>query len=164
MDIIIREWDPEKDMDFFEHCQYEAYKGTVKNVDKLTEDELRKKYEKFLEDDEIYVSEPEHSVFIAEHDGKKVGLLWVCNRQPFWRFDEPLTWIYNIYVIPEYRRRGLGKMFIEKAEEFTEEERLDKIALHVIEWNKAARSLYESAGYELVHSHNESRFYEKILR
>ncbi len=163
LDLEIREWDPEEDMEFFEHCEYEAYKGTVENVDELTEYEIRKKYEDFLEDDELDVTEPEHSVFIAEDDGKKVGLLWVCHRQPFWRFDEPLTWIYNLYVVPEYRRQGLGKTFIDKAEGFTEKEGLKKIALHVIEWNTAARKLYESSGYELIHSHNESRFYEKTI-
>jgi len=66
-------------------------------------------------------------------------------------------------VKPEYRRRGLSKRFIKKTEEFTEDEGLNKIALHVVEWNKAARKLYESSGYELIHSHNESRFYEKTI-
>lgn len=35
------------------------------------------------------------------------------------------------------------------------------IGLHVIDFNEPARRLYESAGYELVATHNDSCFYEK---
>ena len=162
MDMNIREWDPVEDMGFFDHCEFESFKGTLKDIDELTEEEIKERYEDFLEENQVDMTRPDHSVFIGEVDGEKVGLLWVSHREPFWRFDEPLTWIYNLYVEPEYRRKGLGKKMLDKAEEFTREEGLDKIALHVIRWNPARR-LYENREYELIHSHNESRFYEKNI-
>ena len=53
---------------------------------------------------------------------------------------------------------------MEKIEEWTKEQKLNSIGLHVIEWNKIARRLYEKHGYKLVETHNESCFYEKILK
>jgi hypothetical protein len=48
-----------------------------------------------------------------------------------------------------------------KVEEWTIEQKLNLIALHVLDDNAFARNLYESLGYNLIVTHNESCFYEK---
>ena len=67
------------------------------------------------------------------------------------------------HVVPGFRRLGLARTLLGVAEGWARDRGLGSIALHVSVWNDAARSLYESAGYGLVHEHEESRFYEKKL-
>jgi len=87
----------------------------------------------------------------------------VADRGPFWRWGERLAWVYNLNVVPGFRRLGLARTLLGVAEGWARDRELGSIALHVSAWNDAARSLYESAGYSLVHEHEESNFYEKKL-
>jgi ribosomal protein S18 acetylase RimI-like enzyme len=66
-----------------------------------------------------------------------------------------------LHIIEEYRGMGLANRLLIKAEEWTINQGLNSIALHVINRNKAARHIYEKQGYKLVATHNESCFYEK---
>lgn len=162
MAYIMRPWNPSKDQAFFDHCQIESFKTTLSNAEDLSDEEIQQKYEEFDKNDPIDMSRPEHAVYIMEtSQGQPVGLVWICHREPFWRFTTPLTWIYNLYVIPELRRQKLATALLKMAERWTQKEALNLIGLHVLERNTAARALYESCGYTLVASHNESYFYEK---
>jgi len=160
----IRRWNRRTDQSFFDHCQLESFKTTLPHAETFTDEEIQQKYEEFDKNDPIDMSSPGHVVFIGEtSDGQPVGLIWLHRREPFWRFIEPLAWIYNLHIIPKYRRRGLANQLLEKAEAWTKEQGLNLIALHVLERNTLARALYESCGYTLASSHNESYFYEKII-
>lgn len=164
MDCKIREWDRRADIAFFKKAELEAFKGTLPNADDLTESEIRNKLKEMDENDPVDLTDPSHEVFIAEKDeAGTIGLAWIQDRDPFWRFETQLTWIFNLYVIPQFRRKGIARQLLQHIEAWTRKQRLSRIGLHVIEWNTAARKLYESLGYSLVHSHNESRFYEKVL-
>ena len=164
MTFLIRPWNPSTDQTFFDHCQLESFKTTLPNAEALSEEEIFQKYEEFDKNDPIDMSRPEHAVFIMDaSQGQSVGLVWVCHREPFWRFTTPLTWIYNLYVVPEYRRQKLATALLKIAERWTRSASLDLIGLHVLENNTSARSLYESCGYNLVATHNESCFYEKRI-
>lgn len=164
MEWKIREWNKQADMAFFKKAELEAFKGTLPNADELTETEIRNKLKEMDENDSVDLSDSSHEVFIAEaKESGAIGLVWVKNREPFWRFETQLTWIFNLYVVPQFRRRGIAQQLLQYIETWTKKQGLTRIGLHVIEWNRAARKLYESLGYNLMHSHNESRFYEKIL-
>jgi RimJ/RimL family protein N-acetyltransferase len=54
-------------------------------------------------------------------------------------------------------------LLLKATEEWTAQENLALIALHVLEQNHAARALYETSGYTLAATHKESYFYEKHL-
>ena len=162
MKFHIRAWNRRTDQVFFDYCQLESYKTTLPNADSLTAEEIQQKYEEFDKNDPVDMSSPEHAVFIGETAaGQAAGLVWVCHRSPFWRFTEPLTWIYNLHVIPRFRRQGLAKSLLNAIESWTKDEGLNLIGLHVLESNTAARKLYDSLGYSLVDTHNESYFFEK---
>ncbi len=160
----IREWNRQTDQAFFDYCQLESYKGTLPDTDSLSEEEIMRKYEEFDKNDPVDMSSPDHVVFIGEtSEGQPAGLVWVCHREPFWRFKESLTWIYNLHVVHRFRRQGLAKLLLETIEEWTRSESLKLIGLHVVESNTAARALYDSCGYRLATTHNESCFYEKSI-
>ncbi len=55
--------------------------------------------------------------------------------------------IVNIAVVPEFRRRGLGREMIERLFGFCRENGIGTIYLEVREGNTAARALYSSAGF-----------------
>ena len=160
----IRRWNRRTDQSFFDYCQLESFKTTLPHAEAFTDEEIQQKYEEFDKNDPIDMSSPGHVVFISEtSDGQPAGLIWLFRREPFWRFTEPLAWIYNLYIIPESRRKGLAKNLLEIAEAWVKDEGLGLIALHVLERNTPARALYESCGYTLAAAHNESYFYEKII-
>ncbi|TFG12649.1 GNAT family N-acetyltransferase [Candidatus Thorarchaeota archaeon] len=164
MKTVIRRWDRRKDVDFFKAAELEAFKGTLNRSEDLTERQILEKFRKMDEEDPIDLSNPSHEVLIVDSRARpQIALIWLCSREPFWRFKSRLTWIYNLYVVPELRRHGIARMLLQEAEKWTRKEGLVTIALHVIEWNAPARHLYEAMGYELVHTHNESCFYEKKI-
>lgn len=164
MNAIIRNWDIENDIEFFKYCELESFRGTLNPSENLTEDQVLEKFRKMDEEDPIDLSAPGHQIFIVDTEKQpQVALLWLYDRDPFWRFKKRVSWIYNLYVAPDYRRRGIARMLLYEAEDWTRSRNLGSIALHVIDWNSAARSLYESMGYVLVHTHNESCFYEKLI-
>ena len=166
IDFQIRKMDKNNvtDMEFFDRLQLESFKTTLDDPEKYSEEEILEKFKKFDEADPIDILTPEHSMFFIEtKTGIKAGLIWVQNRAPFWRFEERLAWIFNLHIISDFRQQGLARMLMLRAEEWAQNQKLKSIALHVLDSNSSARRLYESLNYKLVHTHNESCFYEKEL-
>lgn len=148
-------------MVFFNELEFESFKTTLKG---LSEEAVRATWIEFKKSDTLNVEGPDHQIFIAEdEEGVLAGLIWLAKRHPFYVFKEHLVWVYNIHVIPEFRRMGLARLLHDKAEEWTRQQGLTSIGLHVLDHNKIARDLYESLGYKLVGTYNESCFYEKII-
>lgn len=157
----IRVKETEADMVFFNDLEYESFKTTLKD---MSEEAVRATWIEFKKSDTLDPEGPDHQIFIAEDEkGVLAGLIWLAKRAPFYVFKEHLVWIYNIHIIPKFRRMGLARRLNEKAEEWTKQQELTSIGLHVLDHNKIARDLYKSLGYTLVGTHNESCFYEKKL-
>ncbi|MCW4050248.1 MAG: GNAT family N-acetyltransferase [Candidatus Bathyarchaeota archaeon] len=78
---------------------------------------------------------------------------------PFAAFKHMHAWIYNLHIVPYYRRHGFGSKLLETAESWARDQGFDTVGLHVADFNTAARNLYESKGYQLVDTHNWSCFY-----
>lgn len=164
MSFTIKQLQDEEDWVFFKELDFKSFVATVKEADKLSEEELNQKYEEFDKSDGLNPRDSNHTIFIIWSDEDiRAGLIWLCNREPFWRFDKQHVWIYNLHIIPQFRRKGLAKKLMLKAEEWCSDQGLDSIALHAIEDNTIVRELYESLGYILVEKHFESCFYEKKL-
>ena len=163
MRFKIREKNSTEDMLFFSELDFESFKTTLK--DKIIpEEEKRAKYEEFVKSDPLNPEGDGHAIFILENEeGKRCGLIWVYNWKPFWKFPTPHAWINNLHIIKEFRGKGLAHQLLSKAEEWARKQKLTYVVLHVIEFNKIARHIYESSGYELVATHEESYFYQKRI-
>ncbi|MHA1346682.1 MAG: GNAT family N-acetyltransferase [Candidatus Heimdallarchaeaceae archaeon] len=160
----IRLKESDEDEMFFDELQFESFKETLKDAETLTEEEIRKKYSDFDSNDPLDLNDSNHMVFIAEDEEKeRAGLIWICKRDPFWRFKNSLMWIYNLHTVPKFRGKGLAIELMRKAEEKAQELNLEIISLHVIDSNTPARRLYEKLGYELAVTYNESCFYDKRI-
>lgn len=69
----------------------------------------------------------------------------------FWPWvygDGGNAYIEELYVVPERRGRGLGRALLEAAIELARDRGAEHIDLTTGEGDTAARSLYESAGFE----------------
>ncbi len=81
--------------------------------------------------------------YVAEVSGDIVGVA------SFW--DEE-AWLYlaTLLVLPEHRRKGIGRMLVRKGEALARERGRERIALHVRADNRIAREFYARLGYATV--------------
>jgi len=89
-------------------------------------------------------SDPDCRVWLGIVDQVRVGFAIVGRRSD----DSPgAAYIWTIEVLPAFRRRGVARQLLERAEESAREFGCAAIELHVSERNADALALYESAGY-----------------
>ncbi|MDJ0579601.1 GNAT family N-acetyltransferase [Crocosphaera sp.] len=104
-------------------------------------------------------------VILAFVDSQPAGLV-VC-LEGFSTFAcKPLLNIHDVIVALPYRRRGLSKLLLHKAEEIAYELGCSKMTLEVLEGNHVAQSAYKSfgfSGYELNPEMGTALFWEKKL-
>eukprot|EP00871_Galdieria_phlegrea_P001194 jgi/Galph1/2075/GphlegSOOS_G746.1 len=61
-----------------------------------------------------------------------------------------IPYIYNLAVLPQVRRRGIGRSLLEKCEQIVREEWKDsRVGLHSLVGNEGAERLYKSLGYSI---------------
>jgi ribosomal protein S18 acetylase RimI-like enzyme len=79
--------------------------------------------------------------------GTTVGYVWVASLK---RGSRSVAVIYQLLVLPEFRRRGYGRAALLEAEAFAQSSGYGSIVLNVFASNDAARALYASLGYQPV--------------
>jgi ribosomal protein S18 acetylase RimI-like enzyme len=87
-------------------------------------------------------------IFVAEEDGVVVGFVGVLARvvpEP----DEAQAYAYvsDLVVLPAYRRRGIGRALLERAEAYARREGAGTLRVGVLAKNEAAGRLYRSKGF-----------------
>lgn len=60
---------------------------------------------------------------------------------------EPVWIVYDLYVVPQARRQGVGRALMERARTFARESGAKALLLETAVDNLAAQALYESLGY-----------------
>ena len=105
--------------------------------------------EKYHEDmfEELMRSDEYADGYILEADGKCVGYGLTAksySREAGGR----VLWLEELFILEEYRSRGLGREFFAAAEEYASANGFARIRLEVEEDNVRARSLYQRLGYE----------------
>ncbi|WP_218712879.1 N-acetyltransferase [Arthrobacter sp. BF1] len=88
----------------------------------------------------------DNAVFnLLDDAGVGVGYIWVGRD----RSDDPTSWwVWDILVDSENRGKGYGREGMKLAEEYARSRGATTLGLNVFGFNKSARSLYESLGYE----------------
>lgn len=85
-------------------------------------------------------------VIAEDAAGNRAGLLWVGASRNLVTGEDEL-WIYHLGVVPEHRRRGLGRYLLAHAEQLAREAGYPAVTLMVAEGNEPARQLYASEGF-----------------
>lgn len=95
------------------------------------------------------LANPRYFLRWIESDGRKAGFILYGIEDH--RFLPRLTgMIYELYVAPDFRRRGLAKECALQALRELQKLAPSKIQLEVVEGNKAAAALWRSLGFEKV--------------
>lgn len=87
-------------------------------------------------------------IFVSEEEGAVVGFVGVLARvvpEP----DETQAYAYvsDLVVLPAYRRRGIGRALLERAEAYARGEGARALRVGVLAKNEAAARLYRSLGF-----------------
>ncbi|MCS6860761.1 MAG: GNAT family N-acetyltransferase, partial [Abditibacteriales bacterium] len=140
-DLVLRRFSFAHDADVVCSFQYDTYTlnfpGFV--VDKRFLNAFRHDLRRAVDD-------PMHGVFVLEQGGRIVGFLWVVAYENGWT-GERYGYVNNVYVIPEARGQGLGRLMMEFTEQHFRQRGITRIRLTVTASNEAAVNLYKSQGY-----------------
>jgi GNAT superfamily N-acetyltransferase len=159
----IRTLRDEGDKEFLTEMNFRSYLVETDPEGKKPKDEAWKEFVKWEEADPIDPFSDPHVVFFAEKDEESAGIIWLALREPFYLFEMPHVWMYNIHVAPDHRRKGVASMLLDHADTWSRAKGRNSIGLQVIHFNEPARKMYEKHGYRFLAQHNQSCFYRKRL-
>lgn len=93
------------------------------------------------------LSNPDHSIFIAEvAPGVPAGIIWLGEKVSSLTGDRE-AWVYNLSILPRFRKRGIGKALLAHAEKWALSRGYQSIGLMVASHNMVARKLYETFAF-----------------
>ena len=99
---------------------------------------------------DIFVPNPKIKVYLAELEAihelpVQVGYAITCYLYSSF-LALPTLYIEDIFVLPEYRRGGIGKEFLKFLAKVALEEDCGRMEWMVLDWNKLAIDFYEKIG------------------
>ncbi len=114
----------------------------------VPDDELRKVAEEYLrtaiEDKSRYL------VLVAETNGRIVGVLKADVRDRLFYIPRKEGYIIEFYIMPEYRRKALGKNMIDEAAKRLKERGAGVILAEFPALNQIAVNFYTKAGFRPI--------------
>lgn len=84
---------------------------------------------------------------VVEDEGKVAANLMITFEWSDWR-NSTIWWIQSVYVVKEYRRKGLYKALYEETKKRAKEAGVKVIRLYVEQENKVAQKTYENLGMQ----------------
>jgi GNAT superfamily N-acetyltransferase len=84
---------------------------------------------------------------LAEVNGQIVGMAGL-RLAPGLFYPEPQAEVTELYVLPDFRHKGVGRALLEKAEALARQAGANELLIRVDAENEPARLLYHSLGYE----------------
>ena len=88
-------------------------------------------------------------VLIAEYDGSAAGFsLFFHNYSTF--LAKPGIYLEDLFVLPEFRGKGIGKALLKKLAAITLERDGGRLEWSVLDWNTPAIDFYKSQGAVLM--------------
>ena len=97
------------------------------------------------------LADPNAALFVAERAGEIAGLVTAAIREaaavPI-LVPRRYAYVDSLIVCEPSRRMGIGRLLMERVHQWARECGLDEVELNVWEFNKGARLLYDSMGYE----------------
>lgn len=104
-----------------------------------TEEEMRKTFREAL-------GKSDHlMIIVAEKDGKVIGYANTWTVYSIWSMGKALT-VDDLYVIPYYRRSGVGIKIMEFLIDYAERNKYKRVQLRAEKANEKAHNLYRRLG------------------
>ncbi|MGD9488586.1 MAG: GNAT family N-acetyltransferase [Calditrichaceae bacterium] len=103
---------------------------------------------------------PERGFYMIVKDGKDncIGSMLVQKEWSDWR-NADVWWLHSVFILPEYRGRGIFRKLFENTERMALESGVIGIRLYVDKSNLHAQQVY--AGLQMTNEHYE--LYEKMF-
>ncbi len=94
--------------------------------------------------------EGDHAVFVAEADGRQIGWVHVYVNHSLLA-DTPAE-VAGLVIDEDYRSRGVGRVLMEQAERWAQEQGCRSVRLRSNVVRSRAHSFYERLGYRVIKS------------
>ncbi|OUL20259.1 GNAT family N-acetyltransferase [Nostoc sp. 106C] len=99
---------------------------------------------------------------LAEYAGQSVGFaLFFHNYSTF--LTKPGIYLEDLFVLPEYRRQGIGKALLSKLAQIAVERNCGRLEWSVLDWNEPAQEFYRSMGASILDDWRICRVTEEAL-
>jgi GNAT superfamily N-acetyltransferase len=99
---------------------------------------------------------------LAEYAGQAVGFaLFFPNYSTF--LTKPGIYLEDLFVLPEYRRQGIGKALLSKLAQIAVERNCGRLEWSVLDWNEPAQKFYRSMGASILDDWRICRVTEEAL-
>lgn len=99
---------------------------------------------------------------LAESAGQAVGFaLFFHNYSTF--LTKPGIYLEDLFVLPEYRRQGIGKAILTKVAQIAVERDCGRLEWSVLDWNESAQAFYRSMGASILDDWRICRVTEDAL-
>lgn len=99
---------------------------------------------------------------LAECSGQAVGFaLFFHNYSTF--LTKPGIYLEDIFVLPEYRGKGIGKALLKKVAQIAVERNCGRLEWSVLDWNEPAQAFYRSMGASILDDWRICRVTEEAL-
>tara|TARA_B100000427_G_scaffold55376_1_gene42990 strand:- start:2237 stop:2695 length:459 start_codon:yes stop_codon:yes gene_type:complete len=139
--------------------------ATVKDSEKIGEvfDLYRQFYKKnpdkiiSIEYIKQRLTNKESTIFFVEEDNVCIGIVQLYVTFDSLELSKKII-LYDLFVRPEYRKKGIGAMLMDASKDFAENNGISGIELSTAISNGTAQRLYESLGYE-----RDNEFYNYYL-
>lgn len=99
--------------------------------------------------DHLFGSRPYAEAILAEYGGQAVGFaLFFYNYSTF--LTKPGIYLEDLFVLPEYRRQGIGKALLTYLAQLALERDCGRLEWSVLDWNESAIAFYEHMGASIL--------------
>ncbi|MEH1921156.1 GNAT family N-acetyltransferase [Nostoc sp.] len=99
---------------------------------------------------------------LAESAGQAVGFaLFFHNYSTF--LTKPGIYLEDLFVLPEYRRQGIGKALLTKVAQIAVKRDCGRLEWSVLDWNESAQAFYRSMGASILDDWRICRVTEDAL-
>jgi GNAT superfamily N-acetyltransferase len=107
--------------------------------------------------------EPKYiEAILAEVAGQSVGFaLFFHNYSTF--LTKPGIYLEDIFVLPEFRRQGIGKSLLSKLAKIAVERNCGRLEWSVLDWNISAQTFYRKMGADILENWRICRVTEDAL-
>lgn len=97
----------------------------------------------------LFGERPYAEVILAEWEGQTVGFaLFFHNYSTF--LTKPGLYLEDLFVMPEYRRRGIGTALLRHVARLAVERGVGRLEWSVLDWNEPAIALYKNLGAAIM--------------
>jgi GNAT superfamily N-acetyltransferase len=112
--------------------------------------------------DHLFGSPKYIDAILAESEGQAVGFaLFFHNYSTF--LTKPGLYLEDIFVLPEYRRQGIGKALLAKVAQIALERDCGRLEWSVLDWNVSAQAFYRNMGADILDDWRICRVTEKDI-